>query len=100
MGSFDLNTNPLVEDGLKNFAKHHYKIDETIEWEYSWAGIMASSKTGFPFVGPTSSPLIFTVAGFTGHGFSWAHGSAKLLVDIILGNKIPDVMKLFNPRKL
>ncbi|SMF76391.1 NAD(P)/FAD-dependent oxidoreductase [Pseudobacteriovorax antillogorgiicola] len=98
LGTYDIAPNSLVEDGLKNFAKHHYKIDETLEWEYSWAGIMASSKTGFPFIGPTSSPLIYTVAGFTGHGFSWAHGSAKLLAKIMAGKPIPTVAKHFNPR--
>lgn len=98
IGTYDTSPNHMVEEGLKNFTKHHYKIDERIDWEYSWGGIMATSRTGFPFIGPTSSPLIFTVAGFTGHGFSWAHGSAKLLVDIMVGNHIPSVASYFNSR--
>ena len=98
IGTYDVIPNPMVEEGLKEFAQHHYDIKEKIEWEYSWSGIMAASKTGFPFIGPTTSPRIYTCAGFTGHGFSWAHGSAKLLADIMVGNAIPDVAKYFNPK--
>jgi gamma-glutamylputrescine oxidase len=98
IGTYDVMPNPMVEQGLKDFVSEHYKINEKVEWDYSWAGIMATSKTGFPFIGPTTSPRIYTCAGYTGHGFSWAHGSAKLLADIIVGNPIPNVAKYFNPK--
>jgi glycine/D-amino acid oxidase-like deaminating enzyme len=98
IGTYDVMPNPMVEDGLKDFVRQHYDIKENIEWEFSWAGIMAASRTGFPFIGPTSSPRIYTCAGFTGHGFSWAHGSAKLLSDIMAGDPIPDVARYFNPK--
>ena len=98
IGTYDIMPNPMVEHGLQDFVQTHYNIKEKIEWEYSWAGIMAASKTGFPFIGPTTSPRIFTCAGYTGHGFSWAHGSAKLLADIMAGNDIPNVAKYFNPK--
>ncbi len=97
LGLYDLGTNPEIFSGLSRFVERHYPFKEPVLWDYSWSGIMAASKTGFPFIGPTSSPLIFALAGFTGHGFSWAHGSAHLLADIILGNKIPSVATLFNP---
>jgi glycine/D-amino acid oxidase-like deaminating enzyme len=98
IGTYDVIPNPSVDMGLQEFVAKHYDIKEKIEWEFSWAGIMAASKTGFPFIGPTTSPRIYTVAGFTGHGFSWAHGSAKLLSDIMAGNPIPEVAKYFNPK--
>ena len=98
IGTYDVMPNPKVEQGLKDFVARHYDIREEVSWEYSWAGIMAASKTGFPFIGPTTSQRIYTCAGFTGHGFSWAHGSAKLLADIMAGNRIPDVAKHFNPK--
>lgn len=100
-GTYDITPNPMVEQGLKDFAEKHYALaaNEKIEWEYSWAGIMAASKTGFPFIGPTDSQRIFTVSGYTGHGFSWAHGSARYLADIMAGDAIPDlVARQFNPR--
>ena len=99
IGTYDITPNPRVEKGLQDFAAKHYAIEEKIEWQYSWAGIMAASKTGFPFIGPTDSQRIFTVSGFTGHGFSWAHGSAKYLAKIMAGEAIPDlVARQFNPR--
>lgn len=94
-GTYDIAPNPFVEIGLKEFVKEHYDIKEEIAWEYSWAGIMAASKTGFPFIGPLSHPRLYTCSGYTGHGFSWAHGSAKLLADIMVGNETPDVVKFF-----
>jgi glycine/D-amino acid oxidase-like deaminating enzyme len=98
IGTYDVMPNQMVEMGLQKFVQDHYAIREQIEWEFSWAGIMAASRTGFPFIGPTTSPRIFACAGYTGHGFSWAHGSAKLLADIMVGNPIPDVAKYFNPK--
>lgn len=97
IGTYDITPNSKVEQGLDEFAKRHYELAEPLSWEYSWAGIMAASKTGFPFIGPTDSPLIFTVGGFTGHGLSWAHGSAKLLAKIMAGEPIPALAKLFKP---
>lgn len=96
-GTYDIMPNPLVEKGLKDFVARHYDINEAIRWEYSWAGIMAASQTGLPFIGPTNSPRVFCVGGFNGHGFSWAHGSAKLLADIMVGNPLPAVARFFNP---
>lgn len=90
--TYDLTPRQEIAEGLMNFVMEHYEIKEKIEWEHSWRGIMAASKTGFPFIGPVGSPLIYTVAGFTGHGMSWGTGSARLLKDIILGNGVPSIV--------
>ena len=97
-GLYSLDTNPKIEAGLKEFVSSHYDIREKIEWEYSWSGIMAASRTGLPFIGNTNSQRIYSVCGFTGHGFSWGHGSAQLLADIIAGAEVPEVAGYFNPR--
>lgn len=99
VGTYDLRPNPLVEQGLVEFVRRHYDIPSELKWDYSWAGIMAASQTAFPFIGPTVDQRIFTCAGYTGHGFSWAHGSAKLLADIMVGDPIPAVARHFNPRR-
>ncbi len=93
VGTHDIGVNPLVDQGLRDFVQEHYAIAEPIEWEFSWSGIMAASKTGFPFIGPTDSQRIFTCAGYTGHGFSWAHGSAKILASIINGDPVPEIVR-------
>ena len=98
VGTYSLEVNPYIENGLKEFAKEHYRIKEEFVWEHSWSGIMAASKTGFPFIGPINSDRVFALCGYTGHGFSWAHGSAKLLAKIISGENVPEVARFFNPR--
>lgn len=97
VGTYDLTPNPEIEKGLDDFAQRHYNIEESIEWQYSWSGIMASSKTSLPFIGPTDHPLVFVCAGFTGHGLSWSHGSAKLCIDMLTGESVPAIAKLFKP---
>ena len=98
-GNFSLKSNPKVDAGLKQFVKDHFYLDEELEWEYSWSGIMGSANGGLPFIGPTSSPLIYMCAGFTGYGFGWAHGSAKMLAKIMAGHELPDGWNLFNPQR-
>lgn len=100
LGTYSLETNPKIEEGLKQFVRDIYDIAEPVEWEYSWSGIMAASKTSLPYIGSTTSPRIYSCAGYTGHGFSWAHGSAKLLADIMAGERLPEVAKYFNPKNL
>ncbi len=98
VGTYSLEINPHIEQGLKQFAQDHYDISEPIEWEFSWSGIMAASRTGLPYIGNTSSPRIYCCAAYTGHGFSWAHGSAELLSRIMAGTDVPNVSKYFNPK--
>ncbi len=100
VGTYSLETNSFITQGLKDFANEHYSIDEKIEWEYSWSGIMGASSTSLPFIGPTNSDRIFSCAGYTGHGFSWAHGCAELLSKIMAGEEVPQVAKYFNPRQI
>lgn len=98
VGTYSLDVNPLIEQGLKEFVKQHYLIDEPVEWDFSWSGIMAASKTGLPFIGNTTAQRIYCCAGFTGHGFSWGHGCADVLAKMIAGLPVPSVAKYFNPR--
>ena len=83
--TFDLTPNPTVAAGLKTFAAHHLDFAANLTWDYSWSGIMGASTSGLPYVGPTPSSRIFVCAGFTGHGFGWAHGCAELLQKIMTG---------------
>lgn len=100
VGTYALEVNPFIEQGLKDFARRHYACGEALEWEYSWSGIMAASQTGLPFIGATTSPRIYACCAYTGHGFSWAHGSAKLLADVMAGAPLPEVAQYFSPKAL
>ena len=100
IGNYDLTPHSHVDIGLKEFVKKHYAIEEELFWEFSWKGLMASSSTAFPFIGPTNSPLIFSCTGFTGHGLSWGCGSAQILAKIMAGEDVPDiVLRHFSPKK-
>jgi len=96
VGSYELSTNPSITEGLKDFVKNHYNLPD-IEWEYEWSGIMGATNSGLPYVGQTNSPRVFSCAGFTGYGFGWAHGCAKLLVDIMDGRPLVDGWELLRP---
>lgn len=98
VGLYSIEVNPHIEEGLKQFVRDHYVLEQEPEWEYSWSGIMAASQTGLPFIGNTTSQRIYACCAFTGHGFSWAHGSAKLLADIIAGAEVSEVSRFFSPR--
>jgi len=98
LGTYSLATNEYISQGLKEFVAKHYDISETIDWEYVWTGIMGASLTSLPFVGPTNSDRVFMCGGYTGHGFSWGHGSAALLAAIMAGESVPEVAKYFSPR--
>lgn len=100
VGTYSLAVNPHIEQGLKDFVQKHYDIQEGIEWEFSWSGIMAASRTGLPFIGNTTSQRIYSCTAYTGHGFSWAHGSAELLADIISGGDVNPVARYFNPKAM
>jgi len=99
VGTYSLEINKAVELGLKEFVRSNFNLPE-LDWEYSWSGIMGSSSTGLPFIGPTNSPLVFTCSGCTGYGFGWFHGSAKLLTDIMFGNSLTQGYQYFNPTKI
>ena len=85
--TFDLTPNPTVEAGLQDFAAQYLYFCHDITWQFSWSGIMGASTSGLPYVSPTPSSRIFVCAGFTGHGFGWAHGCAELLQKIMTGDR-------------
>jgi glycine/D-amino acid oxidase-like deaminating enzyme len=98
MGTYDLNINPLTENGLKNYIEDHFVMPKNYSVEYSWAGIMGANKSGLPYIGQTSDPLIYACCSCNGYGFSWSHGAAKLLSKMILGESLPQGWQYFNMR--
>lgn len=97
--TYYLGTVTDITKGLTKFVAEKMKhLPHQPTWEYCWSGIMGASHNGMPVVGPMpSSPRIFSCAGFTGYGFSFAFGCGRLVSDIILGEEIPEVAYLFRP---
>lgn len=95
-GNYQQTLNAEIDSGLKNFAQSIYSDLQDIEWQYHWSGIMGASLSGLPYIGPLpDNHRIFICAGFTGHGFAWSHGSARLLVDIMNGKTDQANLNLF-----
>lgn len=98
-GTYDLELNKQISKGLREYVETHFDF-EPLEFEYEWTGIMGTSNTGLPHVGPTDDSLIYACSSFTGYGVSFSHGCAKLLADIIVGNDLPEGWHYFNPRQV
>ena len=95
--TYDLTPNPTVEAGLKDFAAQYLDFCRDVAWQFSWSGIMGAATSGLPYVGPTPSSRIYVCAGFTGHGFGWAHGCAELLQKIMTGDRnLPPITPALN----
>lgn len=97
LGDYSLTPNPTINAGLADFARRSYVGGESLAFPRSWVGIMASSQTGLPFVGPTASERIFLNLGFTGHGLPWTHGTGKLLAQIMMGTAKGPILAHLRP---
>lgn len=84
-GDYSLEPNDVITAGLSSFAQSCYNGGDQLRFERAWVGIMASSHSGLPIVGPLATERIFVNVGFTGHGLPWTHGTGKLLAEIMLG---------------
>jgi glycine/D-amino acid oxidase-like deaminating enzyme len=98
IGTYDLEINSLTENGLKKYIEDHFNMPSDYSIEYSWAGIMGANKSGLPYIGQTSDPLVYACCSCNGYGFSWSHGAAKLLSKMITGNDLPQGWQYFNMR--
>ncbi|MBC62231.1 MAG: hypothetical protein CMP11_07210 [Zetaproteobacteria bacterium] len=100
LGQYGLAPNPILESGLDAFVQSHYELqNEKLIWPYSWSGLMASSSSGFPFVGPIED-RVYLCLGYTGYGLAWAHSCGELLANIIFGHSYDsNVAKYLNPRR-
>ena len=69
--------------------------------ERRWAGIMAFSRDGLPYVGrlPGQQSNLYVAGGYTGHGNASAILAARTIADLILGQPTPDA-DLFDPARI
>ncbi|HEX6796132.1 MAG TPA: FAD-binding oxidoreductase [Ktedonobacterales bacterium] len=68
--------------------------------ERRWAGIMAFSRDGLPYVGRLPGQLnVYVAGGYTGHGNASAILAARTIADLILGQPTPDA-DLFAPARI
>jgi glycine/D-amino acid oxidase-like deaminating enzyme len=69
--------------------------------EYTWSGVMCSTKDSLPFVGKLHNrPNEYVMAGFNGYGFSHAFNASLIVKDLIVkGSSDLPGTKLFDPAR-
>jgi gamma-glutamylputrescine oxidase len=84
-------TTAIVQQALSEFLLAHMPKLKDAKITHRWSGIMGFSVDGQPLIGllPTDNQQAF-IGGFTAHGLGLSFNSAKKLVDLIYGRKIPD----------
>ncbi|HEV2238094.1 MAG TPA: FAD-dependent oxidoreductase [Ktedonobacterales bacterium] len=89
-----------VQDRLDGFVRQTLGLSAArAPVERRWAGIMAFSADGLPLVGRVPGTRRCYVAGaYTGHGNAYALSAARLLADLIAGERPADA-DLFDPAR-
>lgn len=84
-------TSDIIQNALEDFLKEHIPNISSAPITHRWSGIMGFSVDGQPMVGAIKGDeQVYFLGGFTAHGLGLAFHSAKCLVDVIFGRKIPD----------
>jgi sarcosine oxidase subunit beta len=52
---------------------------------HAWAGLYEMTPDGNPIIGPTTVEGLYTIAGFSGHGFQHSPAAGRILADVIAG---------------
>ncbi|HEY7985220.1 MAG TPA: FAD-dependent oxidoreductase [Ktedonobacterales bacterium] len=89
-----------VQDRLDDFLRQTLGLSEArVPVTQRWAGIMAFSADGLPLVGRVPGVRRCYVAGaYTGHGNAYALAAARVLADLIAGER-PEEADLFDPER-
>ena len=54
-----------------------------------WKGPIIEPVDGLPYIGAHKDPNIFYATGFSGNGMTYSHIAARIIADLIIGNKNP-----------
>ena len=80
----------VIQGALHQFVKDHLPQFKKMKVSHRWSGVMGFSADGQPMVGSLpEDPQLYFLGGYTGHGMGLAFNTAKTLVDLIYGRKIP-----------
>ncbi|WIG57480.1 MAG: hypothetical protein OJF49_000224 [Ktedonobacterales bacterium] len=88
-----------VQDNVERFLRDILRLPD-LRVEQRWAGIMAFSADGLPFVGALPGvPDVYVSGGYTGHGNAYALLAARLISDLAKGAPNADA-DLFDPARI
>lgn len=83
--SFDITVNWKVFEGIAPVAARRLPALNDCSLVKSWAGLYEMTPDAMPIIGPTGPDGLFTIAGFSGHGFQHSPAAGRILADIISG---------------
>ncbi len=82
---FDISVNWKVLDGITPVAARRLPALNDAPLVKSWAGLYEMTPDAMPIIGPTGPDGLFTIAGFSGHGFQHSPAAGRILADVIAG---------------
>ena len=83
--SFDITVNWNVLDDIAPVASRRLPALADVSIVKSWAGLYEMTPDAMPVIGPTGPGGLFTIAGFSGHGFQHSPAAGRILADVIAG---------------
>lgn len=83
--SFDISVNWKVLDAITPVAARRLPALNDAPLVKSWAGLYEMTPDAMPIIGPTGPDGLFTIAGFSGHGFQHSPAAGRILADVIAG---------------
>lgn len=82
---FDITVNWKVLDNIAPVAARRLPALNDCSIVKSWAGLYEMTPDAMPIIGPTGPDGLFTIAGFSGHGFQHSPAAGRILADLIAG---------------
>ena len=82
---FDITVNWGVLEGIVPVAARRLPALNDASIVKSWAGLYEMTPDAMPIIGPTGPDGLFTIAGFSGHGFQHSPAAGRILADVIAG---------------
>lgn len=82
---FDISVNWGVLDQIVPVAARRLPALADASIVKSWAGLYEMTPDAMPIIGPTGPDGMFTIAGFSGHGFQHSPAAGRILADVIAG---------------
>jgi sarcosine oxidase subunit beta len=83
--AFDVSVNWNVLNGIAPVAARRLPALDDAKIVKAWAGLYEMTPDAMPVIGPTGPQGLFTIAGFSGHGFQHSPAAGRILADIIAG---------------
>mgnify|MGYP006265815561 FL=1 len=82
---FDITVDWSVMDHIAPVAATRMPALTDASIVKAWAGLYEVTPDHTPIIGPTGPDGLFTIAGFSGHGFQHSPAAGRVLADVIAG---------------